>query len=851
MSTLVDNPVTPTLHASATWLEQARAACDVIPPLWPLQNFIAVNPFLGLAGRPFLEAARLLESAAHQAPLMDAEFFAERLRSGAVLDEDLEAALRLLRQHHAHSAVIPDHWTPTHLKLWVHGGAGHASNATKAAAMSDLAGSGAGGSWTTVVTGEIAKFCAAYYDEGQASWRLPWASLPLFQAWREFASHDKAMEWHGLPGFRSFVKALPVSPHKAVVTLLNALGLEPDLAALYLRRLLLTVFGWASHVRYRVRENELKGIPDDSLLHLLAIRLACDAALAENESGKGKSVREEWLGRLRAAAAQGSDEDLLARCAWQWAVEVGYQRRLTTGLTAARKGSGADAKARPQAQAVFCIDVRSEVFRRSLEAQSDQVETLGFAGFFGMPIEHIPFGRQHGHAQCPALIQPQFRVRERPAHATENGERRLLAAVLTARRLRHAWNAFKSSAISCFSFVETAGLGFLFRLATGFAPSAAAGGLPKPTMEPHVHQECCEGDHVPSDMQEARTGIPANDQVELAHGALRNMGLTRDFARLVLICGHGASTVNNPYASSLDCGACGGHSGEANARVAAKLLNEPTVRAGLREKGILVPEDTWFVAGLHDTTTDEVTLFADDTPASHRDDIEQLRGWLSGAGHDTRCQRSVKLGQPAVNARTLLEEVQARAADWSQVRPEWGLAGNAAFVAAPRERTRHLNLGGRVFLHNYHHELDEGNATLELILSAPVVVASWINLQYYASTVNNALYGSGNKVLHNVVGTLGVCLGNGGDLRAGLPLQSLHNGQTWMHEPLRLSVFIEAPREHLCLALSRLPETRALFDHGWLHLFAIEPDEGMVYRYEPEYDWEAVTSASSQPVMAG
>ena len=50
--------------------------------------------------------------------------------------------------------------------------------------------------------------------------------------------------------------------------------------------------------------------------------------------------------------------------------------------------------------------------------------------------------------------------------------------------------------------------------------------------------------------------------------------MTGDFARLVLLAGHGSSTVNNPYATGLDCGACGGHTGEANARVAAGLEDE-------------------------------------------------------------------------------------------------------------------------------------------------------------------------------------------------------------------------------------------------------------------------------------
>jgi uncharacterized protein YbcC (UPF0753/DUF2309 family) len=150
------------------------------------------------------------------------------------------------------------------------------------------------------------------------------------------------------------------------------------------------------------------------------------------------------------------------------------------------------------------------------------------------------------------------------------------------------------------------------------------------------------------------------------------------------------------------------------------------------------------------------------------------------------------------------------------VRPEWGLAGNAAFIAAPRERTRHLNLGGRVFLHNYRHSADTTKSTLELIMTAPMVVANWINLQYYASTVNNRLWGSGNKVTHNVVGTFGIQQGNGGDLQAGLPLQSVHNGETWMHEPVRLSVLIEAPRSDIDAVIAELQRrVKANAERAW------------------------------------
>jgi uncharacterized protein YbcC (UPF0753/DUF2309 family) len=172
-----------------------------------------------------------------------------------------------------------------------------------------------------------------------------------------------------------------------------------------------------------------------------------------------------------------------------------------------------------------------------------------------------------------------------------------------------------------------------------------------------------------------------------------------------------------------------------------------------------------------------------------------------------------------------------RSRDWSQVRPEWGLANNAAFIAAPRERTKGLNLGGRVFLHNYDANLDTDKSTLELIMVAPMVVASWINLQYYGSTVNNRLFGSGNKVLHNVVGTFGVWQGNGGDLQSGLPLQSVHDGKRWKHEPLRLNVFIEAERSAIESIIAKQPGVRELVDNGWVNLFAMEASGKQFWRY--------------------
>jgi hypothetical protein len=150
--------------------------------------------------------------------------------------------------------------------------------------------------------------------------------------------------------------------------------------------------------------------------------------------------------------------------------------------------------------------------------------------------------------------------------------------------------------------------------------------------------------------------------------------------------------------------------------------------------------------------------------------------------------------------------------------------------------TAGTDLGGRAFLHSYDWRADADFATLELILTAPVVVASWISLQYYGSAVAPRVFGGGNKLIHNVVGGIGVVQGNGGRLRPGLPWQAVHDGAGLVHAPLRLSVLIEAPPAAIAAVLERHPDVRALFDNGWLHLFALE-DGHVTARYRPGLSW--------------
>ena len=763
------------------------AALPRIPPLWPLRHFVAVNPFVGLVDQPFADACDVLQRTVGAAPLQSPADYRRAFAAGEIEVADLAAAAR-----------AP--WTPESLQAALSGLEAEPAPGAIPTVADWLDQARPRAHWSTFVVEEIAKWCAVTFDENQTTWNSPWKMAGLYAAWREAAVHDRNPEAFGLAGFRAFAASLPPQANAAITHCLGLLEPWPGGLTDFLHRQLATIAGWAGYVQYRVREDALRGRANPALRELLAIRLAYDAALLQ--AFAYDSRRPSW-GRESAPPVNPRRHEVLAL--WQTAYEAGYQRRLAQALSAQPV---TEATARPTAQAIFCIDVRSEVFRRHLEAALPGVQTIGFAGFFGFPVAHQPAGSSASASRCPVLLVPPVESAE-PLPAAE------AAAAEAARAEAGAWKAFQNSAASCFSFVETAGLAF------GAALSRArrSGGPACARVAP------------------ALASVSLETRAGLAAGALRNMGLTRHFARLVLVCGHGSQSANNPYASGLDCGACGGHAGDVNARLAAATLNDPAVRAVLAGQGLAIPAETFFLAGLHNTTTDDVILFdLDRVPGNHLADLVNLRLALAKAGAAARRERAPGLGLDQVPEDRIDAAVRARAVDIAQVRPEWGLANNAALIAAPRRRTAGLKLDGRAFLHDYDSAADPDSQVLNLILSAPVVVASWINLQYYASRVDPERYGAGNKVLHNVVGGLGVMEGNGGDLKVGLPLQSIHDGEKFVHEPRRLAVFIEARPDKIGAALAAQPAVRQLFEHGWLHLWSIDGDR--CHRYE-HGEWHA------------
>ncbi len=784
-------------HVDVKTIEtMAELAARAIPPLWPLTSSVAVNPFLGQASENLAVTGTRLARVAGAAVTMPRRWYRERISSGAISEGNLLAAL----------ANAPAHLRPTDLVALKAAAASDPPKPVALPTIADLAAEISGIDWPGLIADRFSAWAAGYFDEGQALWSAPHGKS-AYAGWRAMATHDLTPEIVGLRGFALRVSEAPDAALPSIARVTGYLGVQPEAMETYYHQMLITLGGWSQYARYKLWQAELAGESDQTITDFLAIRLIWEEALFFQYSTQ---IGDSWATILsRHATPIEATPDIVIDAILQEATERSTQEALEATLATPSRHAPSE---RPSLQALFCIDVRSEVFRRALESISPQVQTLGFAGFFGVATAHRRFASDVEELRLPVLLNPTF--------SSCSGGPDLAAADFSARvkaRAKRAWGRFKLAAVSSFAFVEATGPIYSAKLL------ADALGL--------------HGTRLPNEA--APRLDPAPDiiaRAKAAETALRAMSLISGFARLVVLAGHGANVVNNPHASGLQCGACGGYSGEVNARILATLLNDPEVRAALRASGIEIPEDTLFVAALHDTTTDQITFYLEDQPSkTHHSDISQAKRWFAAAGKLARSERAFRLPR-AIKESAILW----RKRDWAQTRPEWALAGCNAFIAAPRKRTAGKNLEGRAFLHDYDWKQDKSFSILEMILTAPVVVAGWISLQYYGSAVAPEVFGGGNKLLHNVTGGIGVVEGNGGLLRGGVPWQSVHDGEAYAHEPLRLSVCIEAPRQAMTDVLRRHDNVRALFDNGWLHLFGLDDQGRMAWRYSGDLQWSAM-----------
>lgn len=425
------------------------AACERIAPLWPLKQFVVVNPFFGLRDLWFQDASDTLARVAGSKLYMDWSYYRELLAEGHITRADLEQAIARCESHLDVSTV---EWTVN---------ARPPRPALGMASVSEVLDRVDGGIWSSFVTERLSLHCAAYFDLGQATHRMPWRDLPLYQSWRKAAAIDQSPAMMGLEQFRVQVGKLPEEPRDVIAWAIGQLSIPDGAIERYLHASLLDVGGWAAWTRYLRWQAELSGDRDDNIVDLLAIKLAWDVLLfnAKRSAALVAGWREMLAASMRQPSAKrqaGAEVDRILLNA----AEIAFQRSVIGGLAG---GTGADqglptAEVRPAVQSAFCIDVRSEVFRRSLETVGTQVQTLGFASFFGVPIEFVPLGSAQACSHVPVIFNPAYRIEQQVIDADNSKTQDLSKEQRERLGFAKAWKGFKYSAASCFSFVEAAGL---------------------------------------------------------------------------------------------------------------------------------------------------------------------------------------------------------------------------------------------------------------------------------------------------------------------------------------------------------------------------------------------------------
>ncbi len=783
---------------------------NMVSPSWPLQSIAAVNPFWFFRDRTFYQVVTELSPILHASLLMPLQYYLEEFARGNITDSSIESVLEEYRSE----------WEeiPRNVDDLIQLSRGTDAMIRRYPSVAEQIQ--ANQYWHRCVQQDLGKMVAAYLDDQQALAPFPGQNGDFWNAFTEAIQFDRSMEAYGAAGFRQYVRELTdLTAGEAIEKALKQMGLaSAEAQKMYLQRLLASTMGWASQFKYMEWQTSLgyDVARRSSVLDLLAVRVLYDYGLfrfsQDTDFAPALSFWQTSYNEL------GSKSDRMVHgyrlhYVWQCAQERSFQKRIASGFVDVAPGQEP-----PRYQMAFCIDVRSEVIRRRLEAEEPALRTIGFAGFFGLPFAYKQISEKHPASRLPVLLKPAFVATEEPRQNARVGRKSLNTGMILSyfRNLRKA-------PLSSFLFVELFGLLSVEKVV-------------RQTF--HSLMRKFRGNNLPHRFDDRRTipdhknlmgsdgqALSVSQKADLVKGPLRHMGLLDRMAEFVFLVGHGADTTNNAFGSSLDCGACGGHAGDINARLLASLLNEPEVRTALADQGIRIPDATLFIPAIHETVTDNIYILdLHRVPEDRKREVKEVQKTMDLASGKARKERSV------ARSAVLDPHFNRRPRNWAEVRPEWGLTGNASFIVAPRERTRGMNLHGRSFLHDYDCSRDEGFQSLELIMTAPMVVTNWINMQYYASSVAPEVYGSGSKLLHNLVCETGVQSGNGGDLRVGLPLQSVHDGERLVHEPLRLSVFIEAPEDAIESIIQKHEVVRDLVDNDWLLLLQIDPEDKVVRR---------------------
>jgi uncharacterized protein len=840
-----------------------KSASKVIAPLGPIQTFAARSPWMGMEGMTFENVARKLKNTCDVDIYPDMFHIRSAWERGEISQVFLEKGIK--KWLDLQSFEIPRNVAeqfclgalmfnkPSLSQLSLTEVEKTANNLIQLKllitqnhtirTLSQRLDQITGKSYLLDLNQHMIKWCKLFLDESQAVWTMPKRGNGFYHAWRELIQYDPAIS-------RNIRKQLRNLPDEAEVALTNALNMleipYKDIEE-YLEAHLLALPGWAGMMLWKSQQTN----GDYSILiDYLAVRLSIEMALVKPcmplTTPKTESI--VFLERLLAAWVQSGNmplkawqqltvteqqarlrlamefDEIVRKRLWLEAWEKTYESQLMNTITSKQHTELHNIK-QTSAQFIFCIDVRSELFRRKLE-KAGPFETFGTAGFFGLPIETCKLGSNHKHPSLPVMLKPQVKVKETALPSFDL--KKYLDRKQVEDSLYFTFKGLKHNLLSSFLLPEISGPWLSFQALASTLFPKSAGRISRKWLEKWMDKPKTEFslDRVDVSVTGLPIGFSEDEKVHYVKNALKMMGLTNHFSPLVVICGHSSHSTNNPYSAALDCGACGGASGEFNARLLATLCNLPNVRKALKIEGILIPEDTVFIAAEHITTHDELRfVYVPELSLAAQDAFSLVQSILPKVSMEAMSERIRKLPTLSSQNKKSEAEVIRRSEDWSEVRPEWGLARNAAFIIGQRSLTEGCNLDGRVFLHNYNWKKDQNGEILTNIMNGPVTVAQWINLQYYASTVAPHYYGSGNKATQTVTAGIGVMQGNASDLLSGLPWQSvMQSDQKTYHDPLRLLVVIQAPKENVKRMLDQTPAFRQKVKNGWIRLATISPN---------------------------
>jgi uncharacterized protein YbcC (UPF0753/DUF2309 family) len=656
---------------------------------------------------------------------------------------------------------------------------------------------------------QLFRILCSYLDQGISIW-----NFPVWQ--RGFLPSLKELERNSFTSFFRTRKAKDLLIHSSceLDTLLKMVVGDPSLYKEYLFDQQFAHQGWAGLVS--AIEDQPQTLLDHkkiSLHDLIVFELLLEIDTMIYHFGeRWKPLSEYCTVTEKLFDPIPTSELHETLMIWQDAFEWTYYDSVLGGIQQQRFANKVSS---PSFQAMFCIDDRECSFRRYIEKLDPAAETFGTPGFFGVEFFFKPEHGKFYTKLCPAPVTPAFLIKE---EGTKGKRKKDVHFTKQSHTLFRGWVISQTvgfwSALKLFFSI--------FRPSAGPASARSFEHMDKYsrlTIENHNDQK--END--------LRVGFTVEEMANRMEGLLKSIGLVKDFAPLVYLFGHGASSTNNPHYAAYDCGACCGRPGSVNARVAAHMANHPKVRAILAERGISIPDHTQFVGGLHDTTRDEIMyydVFAL-TPANvalHEKNVATLTQALD-LNSKERSRRFESINTKA-SPEKIHKKIRQRAVSLFEPRPELNHATNALCIVGRRELTKQVFLDRRSFMNSFDYRVDPEGKYLFNILKAAAPVCGGINLEYYFSRVDNEKLGAGTKLPHNVMGLFGVANGTDGDLRPGLPNQMIE-----VHDPVRLLIIVEHFPDVILNTIKRSPETYEWFINEWVNLIAINPETRELSRF--------------------